>query len=534
MARQNKSPVTFSRTTRPDAYVTMTSGRAGVVVPIDYIPMLPGDSASGQAQISVTLGEMPRPLLNGVILNVQAWFVPKMAHPQFSGPDEFIHSFQGTQISQLGAADRDPPAFYTSASGAALTALQNSDLFQSLGIHVGAVDAQADLVDAFNLIYNFRLAAHSSRLTRRPYYSEDATNSVTLPPAFWPSGQFQHVVPDYERALIVGALDLDVLAGQMPVTQLWKSQASNSTNFLNLDDATTSNASNIRPLATQASEIFAEMEGQQVSITLADIDKARTTQAFARLRTAYAGNDATGFDNDDTIVAHLMQGLSVPQDQFKRPWLLDSKRVPFGFSERFATDAANLDASVSEGRTRVSLSLNVPRNDYGGVIMITAEVLPERIFERASDEWLHVTDPDDLPNALRDVQRPEPVDLVLNRRIDARHTTPGGLYGYEPMNYKWRRMGTRLGGAFYQADPENPFTEQRAAIWQTSLVDPEFTADHWLAPAPFPHDVFSDTLADAFECVCRHSVSIVGLTQMGDPLAENNDDYDAVAIPAEE
>ena len=122
--------------------------------------------------------------------------------------------------------------------------------------------------------------------------------------------------------------------------------------------------------------IYAEMAGQSVGITLADFDKARTTQAFAKLRTAYAGNDATGFDNDDTLVALLMQGLNVPEDEFKRPWLLDSKRVPVGFAERFATDAANLDQSVTLGRASAQLSLNVPQLDMGGMIVIPPKSCP--------------------------------------------------------------------------------------------------------------------------------------------------------------
>lgn len=157
------------------------------------------------------------------------------------------------------------------------------------------------------------------------------------------------------------------------------------------------------------------------------------------------------------------------------------------------------------------------------------EVLPERLDEAQSDEWLYITDPDGLPNALRDIQNPEPVDLVLNRRIDARHTQPTGLYGYEPMNDKWNRSFTRLGGVFYQPDPRNPFTEQRAGIWQAPVVDPVMSQDHWLAPSPFPHYVFADTAAPAFEFVVRHNLKIVGNTQIGDVLVENNDDWDAVA-----
>ena len=279
-------------------------------------------------------------------------------------------------------------------------------------------------------------------------------------------------------------------------------------------------------------QIYAEMGGETVNISLADFDKARTTQAFAKMRASYAGMDYTGYENDDAMISLLMQGLDVPSDAFARPWLLDSQRVPVGFAERFATDAANLDQSVTVGRASATLSLNVPRQDVGGVIVFTVEVLPERVDERMADEWLLATNRDALPNALRDVQRVEPVDLVRNRRVDAKHSTPNGLYGYEPMNDKWNRDFTRLGGDFYMATPGGGWTESRSNIWQTEIVNPTFSATHYLAPQPFPHDVFADQNADAFEVVARHSLAITGLTQIGDVLIEDNDDFEVVQSEA--
>lgn len=533
MSRQSTTPVSFSPSTRIDRAVTMSSGRAGVVVPVTYFPLLPGDSASGRVGVDVQLAEMPKPLLNGVTANFQAWFVPKSAFPQFSGRDELMHAMTGEAIKTLGAADRTPPPYFNVLSGTAGDVVYASALYRTLGLHgfTGAA-MNTDLIDAFNLVYNFRLAAHSSRLPRRKYAVEDIAQATSLPPAFWPSPRFSRVVPDYERALVVGSLDLDVIAGRLPVTGI---VGYGATDLVTGDTGYSDKVSvgsgtgwlNLRRAGGKA-DVWAEMAGQTLGVSLADIDKARTTQAFAKLRTAYAGNDATGFDNDDTLVALLMMGLSVPDEQFKRPWLLDSQRVPVGFAERFATDAANLDQSVTQGRASVSLSLNIPRNDVGGVVIVTVEVLPERIDERMTDEWLFYNSFDKLPNALRDVQRVEPVDYVKNRRVDAKHAQPGQLYGYEPMNDVWNRDFTRLGGVFYQATPGAGWTENRAAIWQTEIVNPTFSATHYLAPADFPHDVFSDTTADAFEFVARHSVSIVGLTQIGDVLAENSDDYDAV------
>lgn len=531
MARQTTTPVQFNRSVRPDTAVTMTSMRAGVVGAVCFVPLHAGDSAAGRVGIDINLKEMPKPLLNAATANFQAWFVPKSAHPQFSGTDELNHARSGDVIKSLGATDRTPPAFFTVISGANLVTAAGSAFFKTLGLHIPTGSSiNSDLIDAFVVIYNFRLAAHSSRLPRRQYASENIAVACALPPAFWPSSRLARLVPDYERALVVGSLDLDVLTGRMPVKTLADSSLFPTGTNLNVEVQGGTQPRNVELYSVAAgsqplNQLFADMAGQTVGVTLAEIDKARTTQAFAKLRTAYAGNDPTGFDNDDTIISLLMQGIVVDAADFNRPWLLDSKRVPIGFAERHATDGASLAQSVTLGGASVTLSLNVPKQDVSGVIIVTVEVLPERIDERMSDEWVLATTINDLPNALRDIQRVEPVDLVLNRRIDAKHATPSGLYGYEPMNDKWRRDFTRLGGDFYMATPGGGWTANRSAIWQHEIVNPTFAASHYLAPSPFPHDVFSDQLADAFEITCRHAVTISGLTQMGDVLAENSDDY---------
>jgi len=61
-------------------------------------------------------------------------------------------------------------------------------------------------------------------------------------------------------------------------------------------------------------------------------------------------------------------------------------------------------------------------------------------------------------------------------------------------------------------------------------VNPTYSADHFLVPSPFPHDVFADANGPAAEVLVRRSASINGLTQIGDVLAENNADYAAMPL----
>lgn len=533
--RQSSSAVSHEIYTRPDQGELLTSIDPGECHVINYIPILQGDSASGKIAISCDLPEMPRPLRNGVFANFQTWFVPKAAFPQFAGMDEYLHAYEGLPINALGDTARTPPALFNTITGADVVTAAASTFFKTLGIHIPAGSTiPTDLVDAANLVYNFRLAAHSSRLTRKDYMAENVANALAIPPAFWPkTPKLSSVVPDYEQALVVGSLDLDVVAGTVPVGTLGNSQElleafvnGDTTDIRKFQSTGTNHISAI--VGTDAdAELYGEMAGMFINTTLAAVEKARTTQAFAKLRQAYAGNDATGFDNDDAIVASLMRGVQVDQSVWKRPMLLDSKIVAFNMIERYATDAANLDDSSTVGNASVQLSINVPTTPCGGYVITTCEVLPERLYEAQFDPILDITDRVGYPDALRDIQVTEPVDQWPNKYVDARHTSPEGLYGYVPMNSKWDRYFTRLGGDYFQSDPANPFNEQRAGIWMSEVVDPGYTQDHWLAPSPFPKDVFAD-LTDKCEVAVRHAVTIRGLTIRGDVLQEANDNFTSV------
>jgi hypothetical protein len=535
MVRQSDQAVTYDMTRRMDNASILTTSFAGVTTPITCIPLFRGDSATGRLDLGFELSEMPRPVENAIIARGQVWCVPRPALPYFSGLDEYVHSYHGTDITALGAAARTPPSLYNTT--AYTTTIRDSEFMAALGIHaVVGENINTDYVDSYILVQNFRLAAHSSKMTRYNYAAENA-DAWNLKPAFWPKAAMHNIVPDYESALVTGSLDLDFSAGSIPISGLGAVNAFNNQAGYSLADNSLLAGYYTAIGVYQGPNIndtnfvapTAEMAGQNMTTTLADIDKARTTNAFAKIQAAYAGTNFSGFNNDDVIVADLMQGFSVPPELFNRPWLLDSKTVVFGTQERHATDAANLDDSVSVAFASMSLSMNVPVQTWGANVICTVEVMPERLYERQVDEYLHVTTVDDLPNALRDVQRVEPVDTVLNRRVDTAHTTPDGTYGFEEMNAKWKRQRTTLGGAFRQLTPGTPNVSARNAIWQVDYVDPTLTSDHWLCPDPMPQDVFAITTDPCMIVSCRQTCTITGITQFGATLVEDNGEFVAVA-----
>lgn len=200
----------------------------------------------------------------------------------------------------------------------------------------------------------------------------------------------------------------------------------------------------------------------------------------------------------------------------------------FGYQQRFATDAANLDESVSNGFATVDLTVRTPPMNTGGVILITAEIVPEQLWERKKDYYLYETNADNLPNYLRDVLDPEQVEVVQNDHLDVNHATPNGTFGYAPLNHAWNRDLVNIGGKYYRP-ADDAFTEDRAKIWTVETTDPTLSSDFYLVSG-LHKKVFADTVSDSFEITCLSDMQISGNTVFGQRLleADATSDYEEI------
>jgi predicted Rdx family selenoprotein len=213
----------------------------------------------------------------------------------------------------------------------------------------------------------------------------------------------------------------------------------------------------------------------------------------------------------------------------KQPILLSKQSTMIGYNQRYATDAANLDTSVTNGFATVDMTIRTPgAMNTGGVILITAEIVPEQMWERKKDYFLYETDPDNLPNYLRDVLDPEQVSVVKNDHLDVEHSTPDGTFGYAPLNHEWMRDMVNVGGKYYRP-ADDAFDEDRAKIWTVEQTDPTLSEDFYLVSG-LHKKVFSDQVADAFEITCISDVEITGNTVFGERLleADATSDYEQI------
>lgn len=539
--RQHSEPLRVPRTRRHHGVAVLTSLPAGKCVPLTAIPLLREDALSGSFRLSVEMLETKELLMNPVNLRVTAYVVPLLALERFEGSrDQFDRSYMGEPQVEGGSV---VPFVETAAMG---THGANA-VYKALGLHGKSTDlVNTAYLEAYNLIWNFRAKNRSKELTER------ARLETTLAPAFWQHSRFENVVPDFDQAVIDGEIALNVVNSSLALSAAsadvvrksnasgmklrvggsntlasngfaLKSGASGYSGFITGESGGTTPLS-IDPdgqLQVDLSGITAEMEGGGVAISLSNLELARKTQAFARMRERYEGHD------DEWIIDMLMSGLSIPDQALKHPILLADKSVRFSQVKRYATDSSNLAESAVSGGAVLDLRLRVPRLNTGGVVMVMAEAIPEQLFERQRDPFFALSSVDALPEYLRDTLDPEKVDVVSNAEIDVQHATPAGTFGYAPMNWKWNAFGPRVGGKFYKPESGSANDEDRQRIWAVETENPVLSTDFYIVSAIHVKP-FLNTETDPFEATMVGDAAIEGNTVFGGLLVEATANYDKV------
>jgi len=532
------APITVQKSMRKARGRVLTSGDAGKILPLKYEWLHREDGVqSGKIRVNVEMMETSEMLMNGVGVTCYAHFVPMLAFDRFNGS---MNELNASYKNENGVAGSVVPFFvnsqvYNSTTGAlesgntgSWDTLVNSSynlstFYQTMGLHWQTDDLNMTVVEAYNAIVNHRRKARSKSLPLRNAYDH------SLAEAFWINNGMQNIVPDFDQVLIDGEVSLQGLTFKAPViaNQIMDQYGGNPT-ASTIDSAQSYAPSQTGSVTHNGTEfvfnqIWAELtSGGDATMSLADIDQARKTASFAKLRQMYDGID------DEYLIDLLMSGIRVPEEAMKQPILLGKSQQMIGFNQRYATDAANLDESATNGYATLDMSIRTPAMNTGGVIMITAEIVPEQLWERKKDYFLYTTDPDALPSYLRDFLDPEKVAVVKNDHADVNHDTPDGTFGYAPLNHEWQRDLVNVGGKYYR--PANDvFDEDRAKIWSAEATNPTLNEDFYLCTG-LHKKVFADQTADSFEITAMTDMNIVGNTVFGAGLQESDStsDYDAI------
>ncbi|MFV1531181.1 MULTISPECIES: hypothetical protein [unclassified Phaeobacter] len=529
-------PIEVQKSVRPDRVRALTSGHAGKILPLAYVPMFREDRVSrGQYRVRLEMMETAEMLMNAVNVTVHAHFIPFLAFDRFNGMDALNRSYKGIPETEGG----DPIPFFEEEDWKT-----DSEIYQTMGLHQGVGGGRTGkvntmIVESYNVLVNYMRKARSSSLPTRDKLDH------TLAAAFWKHTNSNFIVPDFDQASIDGEVPINIVQQRLPVTGIGITHAVNpdhygsgvrqtdgasqdnvwwqSTNAgvaIQTDHSFGSDVSQSLPL------IYAELGSEGVSLSLSNIELAKKTAAFAKLRQKYDGLD------DEHIIDLLMDGIRVPEQALSQPILLDKKQTIMGYSRRYATDGDNLAKSATNGETYVDIRFRTPPMNTGGIILITAQIVPEQLWERQKDHFLNMKAIGRIPDFTRDFLDPEKVAIVTKSHFDVEHSDPGGTFGYAPLNYQWRRDLSRIGGKYYRPTVDQSFDENRQKIWAIETVDPELNEDFYLTN-DLHHNVFADQVNDPFEITTIGGSDIVGNTVFGKGLHEAVGDYDALISEAD-
>lgn len=518
------SPIATMQTVRPDVWRGLTSVGPGVVNPLAYIPVLREDRVRGRITVQVKSEETVKVIVNPVRVRVEAHLIPKTVLARFAGSIEVLNRSYQNEAAPVGMGET--PKWFL-ASPPLPAGDKGHAIFDTMGIHWrdGAV-YNTDLVESYNQLVNWQRKEVSPALPMQGLHETD------LAQAMWDAWRFDHVKPSFDSKQMEGAIELS-LQGTMPVegyTAGPANAAASAASIQGLTDRISVYGTNAAvqlevPDAATGKGLRVNLAESSGVMTLANLELARKTSAFAAMRDRYKGVP------EEYLIDLLMAGIRLPPEQLRQPILLARSEAVIGQTERYATDGTSLDVSVANGMASVSMTINTPSVNTGGLILVTCTIVPEQLFERVADPALfyetgQITDVG-TPEYLKDYLDPQKVEVVKNEYVDLRHATPDGVFGYAPLNYGWRRSYARVGGKYKRPVPD-AFSEDRQRIWSIEKDNPTLSADWYLCPSPFPKSVFADTDADPYEVITVVECSIVGSTVFGPYFEEDMDSWDKV------
>jgi hypothetical protein len=529
----NTSAYTPPRTTRTDETVFLSSMEMGKINPVMYFPGLREDQVNqGRARIAVNTTELTEMPLNGIAVTAHVWLVPHLALEQFNGSiDRLNKAYTKTQD-----VDGVVPTYFEKNkywNGSARvtdatpddfdTAGDTATFYKLMGIHTVG-DVNNTLVQCYNVTTNQRYQYLSKSLPMRDEFDH------SLAKATWPLNQLKYIVPDFDERFNNGEATISGLTFKAPIMS--EHASSEDTGFLGpmSDDYDQPSSSTTQPDGTEVvtpylfNDLWAELtQGGKATLSLADLENARKTAAFAKIRAKYSERVT-----DDEIIDLFMSGIQVPAAALKEAMLLQKVTVPMVYDQQYATDAANLDDSVTRGYATVDLNFKTPRMNTGFTVLVTLEVVPEQLYERKQDCWMSTTTVDELPDFLVDYLDPQKIETVQNKYVDVNHTDGDGIFGYAPLNYKWMdRKSVNVGGKYHR--PANDaYDENRARIITAETSSSMTLNEDFYLVSGLHKKMFADQITDGLEVSGRAALKITGNTVFGPALIEATNDYDVI------
>jgi hypothetical protein len=535
--------LSYQMTTRPVQKKVLGSQDAGNAIPtsMDYVG--PNESGVGSVALNVQMMETAEPITNAVHATAMTYLVPFTAFEQFNGSEEeAMRRYEGKESLITGNVE---PFFNSNKYWNGTTVVTDtdastwdtaggngrSDFYKTLGLHTQKTTINNSYVQAYNIVQNHRRRARSPQLAERNEFDH------TIAEAFWPNSGNNMIVGDYDEAVNEGEVTLEGLTFKAPIRSTdngihaggssLRAPFSAFSGMTPIPTATKPDGTVAGQYAHEFDGIWAELtSGGNATMSLAEIAQGRLIAEYARKRANMSGQ------SEEYIIDLLMRGITPTSAVSRLPILVGMGKGIFSMNQRYATDSANLEDSLTNGMVNINYRCAVPRTKLGGVLVTQLEVAPEQVWERKKDYFLYTTDAGKLPNALRDhlqIEGGEGVKVVTKDHLDVNHSTPDAILGYAPLNFEHRVNDVRIGGKFYRPASDSTYVEERSRIWSAEAANPSLNTDMYLC-TNVHKKVFADQVSDSLEYSVVSDFNLRTDIQFGDRLQETDATSDHEAI----
>lgn len=478
------------------SHTQLHTGYMGQLIPVGLLEVLPGDTVQHAAQALIRAAPLSTPPMHPVRIDVRHFFVPnRLVWEDWEnfitgGPD-------GADASVFPTIEQD--------SSQVGTLLDNMGVPPLVGLEVSALPMRA-----LCLIYNefYRDQDLQTPLPISKASGPDATDYPTFLHVNWEKDYFTTSRPFEQKGpdvtLPIGD-SADVVINQIRNVALSETRALELVRGEDSGGGNQGVAAGSFPRGTWDENVAAELLGTAdlSSATAATVNAVRLAFALQRYQEARAR-----FGSRYTEYLRYL-GVRSSDARLQRPEYLGGGRTNLQFSEVLSTNVDTSGASdfplpgafgghgIGANRTNRYRKFF---EEHGFVISLLS-VIPQTMYpDGLFRHWNRRTKEDFFQKELQHIgQQP-----VLYKEVQAAHTTPDGVFGYQDRYDEYRRSESQVHGEFRTGSYLDDWHFARDVPTNAELNDDFVRAQ--VSQAPFQYQGASEGPATTLYMAIRHQI----------------------------
>lgn len=407
------------------SHFRLISAEMGELIPIQCVPVLPGDTAQGSSEAVIRLSPLNTPVMHPTVARIHHWYLPnRVVWPQSEngGWEEFITGGPDGNNSQTipqGTQNNLPKSLFSMLgvppwSGRSVNALPRRMYNQIWNKRYRDQLLEAEVADNSAVLQNCAW--------EKDYYTTARPFTQLGPDVSLPIGTKADVVTD-------AAAGADLLIRQ-----------GNTNNWRKLD----SDAAHVDLDATDVpggtNEIYADLSSGAINVN--DFRTVFGLQRYQEARMRYGAR----------FTEYLRYLGVTPSDQrIQDPEYLGGGTARLQFSEVLqtagTTDGSGDGVGDLYGHGIAGIRSNRFRKFFEehGYIISLLSVRPKSIYKDAVHrDWLKLTKEDYWQRELQHIGQQE----IQNKEMHLGHTTPDGTFGWQDRYEEYRRHPSQIFGDF--------------------------------------------------------------------------------------